>query len=321
MLTYSIEETLFLVEHNLDNSTLLARYASLNSTVLKIEKENNIFALKIYNGDTSRKKRSLRHELVAFSTFNGTTPLRVAKLFSYSEKFPSICYTWIHGETPTNLVSAKEYLEECILDLNVNFRTYSCDLMAVDAVENYSNLIRQIDFRNKKRKVEYRLPNNLFMKFDNSFEIIQSYRDKVSPLRIDTLSLSDYGLHNLIQDNFGCIYSIDFEFFGKDSTIKVLSDLITHPKSVFTSDDIFRLMSKMNYGENDLINLHQYLPAIALKWAHITLKHNINSKGIFDPDYVRFENPYNYLEYIDFILETPRLTFPCTYVEFKNMRE
>ena len=45
------------------------------------------------------------------------------------------------------------------------------------------------------------------------------------------LTPSDLGVHNMMEDNEGNIYFIDFEYFGLDDPVKTTSDFLWHPKN------------------------------------------------------------------------------------------
>ena len=54
-----------------------------------------------------------------------------------------------------------------------------------------------------------------------------------SPLEISKqiLTPSDIGAHNMLEDEKGRIYFIDFEYFGLDDPVKTTSDFLWHPKN------------------------------------------------------------------------------------------
>ena len=49
------------------------------------------------------------------------------------------------------------------------------------------------------------------------------------PQRWQTLSPSDFGLHNAVRGGDGCLTFIDFEYFGWDDPVRMVSDFLLHP--------------------------------------------------------------------------------------------
>lgn len=88
-------------------------------------------------------------------------------------------------------------------------------------------------------------------------------------------SPSDFGAHNAILTNEGRIVFIDFEYFGWDDPVKLVSDFYWHPAMalccslrgewVRRSEEIFKLDEFFSY------RLNAYLPLFGLRWCLILL--------------------------------------------------
>ena len=58
----------------------------------------------------------------------------------------------------------------------------------------------------------------------------------------------------MINDKNGVFYFLDFEFFGKDSTVKLFGDLFSHPKGTLTSQEIKNLANTLGLDTINLID-------------------------------------------------------------------
>ncbi len=100
------------------------------------------------------------------------------------------------------------------------------------------------------------------------------------PITQRTLSPSDFGFHNALRTTEGKIFFLDFEYFGWDDPVKIISDVLLHPgmnlplpiKTEFLAGvlAIFR-------DQPDLfIRLKQALPFYGLIWCLILLNEFIS---------------------------------------------
>lgn len=317
---FSDSEIQHLSLHNLSNFHLLSRHRSANSLVLHIANDNENLALKIYNGDKARQIRSLHHEISAFDSLKNKQGIQTSRLISYSFILPSICYEWIDGFHPKNSPEVKKILMECLIDFHVNFRKYKCEIIAVDAIQNYADLIRQLNDRQEHLYKTRTLPGNLSSRLTDLHEKIIKRKISHYYLSLNTVSFSDYGLHNIIECNTGDFAFIDFEFFGLDSMTKVYADLFSHPKSILNSMEVLSLMNRINSDEEVLKQLFDYLPGVSLKWAYIASKRYpvFLERKEDSPSF--FEDPSFFLDYTDYLLEVDQNTLPLTYLEYKSVR-
>jgi hypothetical protein len=60
------------------------------------------------------------------------------------------------------------------------------------------------------------------------------------------LSPSDFGLHNAMRSESGRLRFIDFEYFGWDDPVKLVSDTALHPGSGFPEDSASRLIERLS---------------------------------------------------------------------------
>ena len=104
-----------------------------------------------------------------------------------------------------------------------------------------------------------------------------------------TLSPSDFGFHNAIIDKNKYITFIDFEYFGLDDPVKLLSDFLWHPAMSLTSNqkllftkEFFKIF-KNDYSLKKRLSAAYSL--YGLRWCLIilnkVLKINFTSKDLY----------------------------------------
>jgi hypothetical protein len=96
-----------------------------------------------------------------------------------------------------------------------------------------------------------------------------------SPLdrNCQTLSPSDFGFHNAIRRPDGSLAFIDFEYFGWDDPVKLMSDFIFHQGMSLTDQQkSYWLDAALHiYGEHRAARLNACLPLYGLIWCLILL--------------------------------------------------
>jgi hypothetical protein len=90
-----------------------------------------------------------------------------------------------------------------------------------------------------------------------------------------TLSPSDFGFHNALRRPGGELVFIDFEYFGWDDPVKLVSDFLWHPAVELSAAerDVLVAAAAATYGDDPAYAARRaaYEPLIALRWAAIVL--------------------------------------------------
>ena len=94
-----------------------------------------------------------------------------------------------------------------------------------------------------------------------------------------TLSPSDYGFHNALADDDGKLTFIDFEYFGWDDPVKMVSDFLWHPGQQLNSAlklQFKRAMSSLFSGDALFsVRMEALFPLYGLIWVLIVLNNFI----------------------------------------------
>ncbi|SDG39142.1 hypothetical protein [Roseospirillum parvum] len=96
------------------------------------------------------------------------------------------------------------------------------------------------------------------------------------PAHLSTLSPSDVGLHNMLVGAEGAPRFLDFEYFGRDDPVKLVSDTLLHPGSAFQPAQRARLKADLIalYGADDATfaaRLEALMPLYVGLWCLILL--------------------------------------------------
>ena len=90
-----------------------------------------------------------------------------------------------------------------------------------------------------------------------------------------TLSPSDFGFHNALRRVDGGLCFVDFEYFGWDDPVKLISDFLLHPAHVLSSENkaqfLEEILDVFRESENLTSRLSAIYPILGLKWCLILL--------------------------------------------------
>jgi len=99
--------------------------------------------------------------------------------------------------------------------------------------------------------------------------------DAELPDAFRSLIPADFGFHNTIRDTSGKLYFFDFDYFGWDDPVKLLADILWHPKMVFTEEQKKQFIAGLSdvYHKDPLFLSRFYYtwPLFGLRWVLILL--------------------------------------------------
>lgn len=87
--------------------------------------------------------------------------------------------------------------------------------------------------------------HHAFHQADLNWARASLYSSSLLDARLKMPSPSDFGLHNAIQSSDGKIFFVDFEYFGMDDPVKLLSDTCLHPAMSLSKEQQQYLVAKM----------------------------------------------------------------------------
>ncbi len=233
-----------------------------NSRVYKLNDINNkSFILKEYPNKHLEVKPRLKNELRALNLLKNLK--NVPKIVSFNEELNVIVLNYIQGKkiykvTSKNISEAINFIEKLYEMSKKNIKYYP----ATEACLNAKDLISQIDNRfenlkfieNKdlKQSLNKLIKLNLKLK-ERAYKIWPKDNININLSRkFLTFSPSDFGFHNAIINQNNSITFIDFEYFGLDDPVKLISDFLWHPAmSLNTNQKILFTKGFLKIFEND----------------------------------------------------------------------
>ncbi|MDC1280942.1 hypothetical protein N8Z28_01510, partial [bacterium] len=264
-----------------------------NSNVYKLQDyKNNLLLLKEYPNDPLEIKSRLKNELDALKLLYDFE--NVPTIINYNHSMDLLILEYIKGRTikkitHQNLFDALIFVEQ-LYKLSNN-KSYS---LATEACLNANELVNQID----KRFIKFKLTQNkdlqkIITKLFKLYEIVRKRAYELWPKyninknlkkKFLTFSPSDFGFHNAILNEKNKLKFIDFEYFGLDDPVKLISDFLWHPgmeltekqKITFTTD-FYRIFKKDKYLKQ---RLNAAFSLYGIRWGLIILNNFINNKVI-----------------------------------------
>jgi tRNA A-37 threonylcarbamoyl transferase component Bud32 len=285
-----------------------------NSVVIKSEKSNgNFVAVKIYQGTELRKNAMLKREVKAINFLRTNGVDNLPSNLEVRTDLGLIAYDWIEGTIPIpNEDCIDSIVSMCIKLFSLREKHLFFD-DAVDAAFSVSDIEHQVQTRLLRLRdfSDKQVISQLLDKINSRLFNFSRKNDQSSFIFNKTFSISDLGSHNMLV-NSKQFFFIDFEFFGVDSTEKMLGDFLLHPRNEFSKLNIEHflndLSNKIPWNKDNYKNIFLLL---TLKWATITLERVLRKQTFHsDVELVNsIEQSYaqSYLDYFDFINEDSTL--------------
>lgn len=296
-----------------------------NSHVIKghIGPDQHI-AVKVYKGETERINRMLSREKSALTFLTGHGIRNIPQLIHCRSDLGLITYKWIDGKAPNADSSTMDSIITMIQSLHELFNINPKFDSAIDASYSLSDIQAQIKFRlcefNKLEpsKISHIIQINVAERLSK----LKQAKLSNQMFARKTLSLSDFGTHNMLVSPAGS-YFIDFEFFGVDSVEKLLGDFILHPQNNFNDIEISKFIDSIQSMTQFRIEvLKPVLLNLALKWSLIALRREISQfrfkQAVLNDMQLALSHLKcnQYLQYFDYLESDLSADVPQTFNKF-----
>ena len=242
-----------------------------NSFVFKGHLPNGMtIAIKEYLGDKNRINRMISREVESIKFLRSFGIENIPEIVEIQYELGLIIFKWIDGEETFSDSESLEGLINFCISLKEIYHLGNEFENSVDAVFSIREL--EIQILNRIQELESTFHFTEVKELCNCLreKLFTHIKKKKSAIYTNkTFSVSDLGIHNMIKSKSG-FYFIDFEFFGLDSTNKMIGDFVLHPKNKFNEVDLSRFINhvsnKFEWDSGELIDI---LPLLTLKWALI----------------------------------------------------
>lgn len=269
---------------------LQAVRAGRNSRVFRVEVARQRFALKLYPAPGSDER--LRAEVEALALLEAAGISNVPRTVALDEDRAAGLFTWMDGTVPADVTSSD--LDQAVAFLRavhaLRATSFSARIrLAREACLSGDELFRQLDARVGLLLGQSGEPDLARFLTEAVRPALSSLRKRALALMgrraesgallspgLRTLSPSDFGFHNALRDREGNLSFVDFEYFGWDDPVKLVSDVLLHPG--YQLDDLQRtnLREELSavYAPCDPdfgVRLRAYLPLFGVRWVLILL--------------------------------------------------
>ena len=216
-----------------------------NNRVYRVTAEEGVYALKFYPPQEEDRRDRLGQEFAAleFMAAHGVdgvpTPIAADK---------ELCcgvYEWMDG-TPVESPEAGDIDAMTALALRLAELSTApgADALAPASAHCFSGIaaVEQLDQRLRRLQdagqgnaaLNWFLEQAYCPKLEAITGPARRLQNTLAPGQL-TLSPSDFGFHNALKQNTGEIVFLDFEYFGWDDPVKMISDVLWHPGSNMAS--------------------------------------------------------------------------------------
>lgn len=272
------------------------------------------FVIKHYPAKDGHNR--LNNEVTALKFFKKINFAQRPDLIHYNKNLKLIIISYINGEKvlKVNANILSEFINFQRLLNKSKFHPFTSKIgLATDACLSLKDLIDQVEYRLKQLdktfmkdisiKAKIDLLYNIFINHKKTLpkkliEINTNYDDKIEK-KYRTLIVSDFGIHNLIKKENKYFYFIDFEYFGWDNPLTLISNFVLHPSMSFSGKEKSEIITEMFELFEDIPNIKSkykiYNNFFVLRWCCIIL-------GILNPQkkITNTKLDYNNLKNIQF---------------------
>lgn len=264
-----------------------------NSIVYCIGNLEKKWAVKIYPPYATDQRDRLSVEKTVYEFLNQNNIPSVPNLKAYDNTERWLIIDWIDGEIPNSY--SEHDIEQAIAFLKniYELNTTSQALLLPCAAEpclSLNTLLNQIKRRFQNllsiSDQEADLSDFLINHFSPNFEHYQLQATegfKTMLLNPDaellqekcSLIPADFGFHNTIRDHSGRLFFFDFDYFGWDDPVKLLADILWHPKMNLSTPQQQQFIQGLSQIYNSdcyfSLRFHYLRPLFGLRWVLILL--------------------------------------------------
>lgn len=155
-----------------------------------------------------------------------------------------------------------------------------------DYPQHVSRRLNQIETACSTDNTFYQIQNFIQTKFMPMYEIVlKRYQENLTKFNLNEsstlpkdqtiLSPSDFGLHNSVWSSEGKFYFIDFEYFGWDDPVKLVTDFLHHAGQNLELDDRLSIIKKFSevaqLNQDFFKRLTTVIDLVGLEWILIIL--------------------------------------------------
>jgi Phosphotransferase enzyme family len=249
------------------------------------------FALKSYFQHSSENRKRMETEVASLEFLWKGGIRNIPKPEASSSEHGFAIYSWIEGrKIAASDVDAKsiETASDFLCRLSAMRTEPGCDQLPAASeacfsgraiVENLERRFQRLETCSEHREFESFLSSRLRPAFHRLCDwsrrrLVDAFEHELD-CQNRTLSPSDFGFHNALEDESGQISFLDFEYFGWDDPAKTVCDFLLHPGMTISPNLKRQFATRVVQGMSGATGLAErvqaYYPLFGLKWCVILL--------------------------------------------------
>ena len=222
----------------------------LNSNVFFVTNGSGRSVLKFYRSDSNSPTR-LEREVIALNLFYSNGISNVPRLLDHSVELNCSLLSFVPGDNisvfePRYIGQFQSFYKN-LLSISNSLERGGFDVPAIDSCPDVSIIKGQVS----KRLQNLIKEDNTDIKelLDEIRTIFQALSEKVGNMHSfnelrSILSTVDFGINNALINN-NELFFIDFEFFGWDNPVHLISDTISHPANGLSIEQQIILLDRL----------------------------------------------------------------------------
>lgn len=265
-----------------------------NNRIYKVTISSGSYALKFYPPQSEDPRDRLSQEYDAFEFISAHGIDQVPLPIGRNEEHHCALYQWIGGERVTDIGEAEvdalgAFLEKLQSLRNVvgveKIRPASASCFSpTDVADQLLDRLTKLEAHASEfNEVHSFLSLHIRPSSERAIQILQEKcaihaidYTAALPRELQALSPSDFGFHNALRDRSGRIIFMDFEYFGWDDPVKMISDVMWHPGMNLSNDlgKRFQTQVSKHFKSSDAtfsLRLDLLSPLYGLIWCLILL--------------------------------------------------
>ena len=255
-----------------------------NNRVYRVEAGSARYALKAYASPANDRRDRLRSEFEGLRFAGAHLAGQVPAAIAADAGRRLALYGWVEGAPvtehgPADVATAAAFAAA----LHAARRDPAARPLAPasEAIFGNADLVGQIDARVRGLRAvaggEPELAAFLARRFEPELAARRALDPAFAALPAEhrTLSPSDFGFHNALRRAGGSLVFLDFEYFGWDDPVKLVSDFVWHPAMELDAAERAAMLAaaSVTYAADPAYEARRraYAPLIALRWVAIVL--------------------------------------------------
>ena len=288
----------FFTNRSIENITFCS--GGKNSRAYHVQTGDGAFLVKHYFRSDPKSTYRQNNEYRAFLFLKNNNTLHTPNVYDKDDDAGFSFFEFIQGtKISAEQASSSDIqkLAQFIIDINtrIEAKEYPNDAMdhclrPIEIIQQISNRIENLEKNGSSSSDKIHnafhdfLNEHIKSSFDLHSEKLRKYPqvNQFIPDEDIILSPSDFGFHNAMQLENGSLRFFDFEYFGKDDVVKLVSDTILHPHTQMSlkpsQGNLFKkqITSALNLSSSFEERFHLMFPLIQIKWSTILLNEFLN---------------------------------------------